>query len=397
MKQITLALRNIRADWLRSMVIMLCVLGIAAFFVVTTLVAKGAQNSLDRGLQRLGADILVVPVGAEAKVETALLMGKPTQVWMPAEIERSIAGVKGVKAVSSQVYVQSMFDAPCCSVSEMFVVVYDSVTDFTVSPWLQQNLGRQLKKGEVIGGTYIFVPDGDDYIRMYGSNLTLMGNLEPTGTGIDQTMFMTLETAREMASNSLFAAMEVLTVPEGQISTVMVQTDAAVNPHQVALNIQQDVPGVIAIESPNLFGAFRKQMMGLLWGFVALLVMAWTLSVILIGLVFSMAANERRRQIAVLRAIGATRFFVLRSILSEAALLALAGGVGGVLLGSVGVYLLRDYLAGSLRMPFLFPSPASYASLFALGLGLSLLTVVAAVFWPAFSISKQEPALAMRE
>mgnify|MGYP003350589757 CR=1 FL=1 len=32
----------------------------------------------------------------------------------------------------------------------------------------------------------------------------------------------------------------------------------------------------------------------------------------LIGLVFSMAANERRREIAVLRALGATRFFVFR-------------------------------------------------------------------------------------
>jgi putative ABC transport system permease protein len=109
--------------------IFLCVFGVSAFFLGTTLIVRGAQNSLDRGLERLGADVLVVPQGAEAKVETALLMGKPTEVWMSDSYLTKVAAVPGVASVSPQVYLRSLYGASCCAVSEMFLVVYDPATD----------------------------------------------------------------------------------------------------------------------------------------------------------------------------------------------------------------------------------------------------------------------------
>ena len=136
-------------------------MGVAAFLLSTTLIIKGAEYSLDAGISRLGADILVVPSGAEQKVETALLMGKPTSVWMPQENLAKLAAIPGVEKVSPQIYLASLYGASCCAVSEMFMVVYDPQTDFAITPWLQRKLGRGLKLGEVIGGTYIFVPEGD--------------------------------------------------------------------------------------------------------------------------------------------------------------------------------------------------------------------------------------------
>lgn len=56
--------------------------------------------------------------------------------------------IPGVEAVSPQIYLKSMFDAPCCAVSEMFMVVYEPDTDFTVTPWLEKNLGRPLAPGK---------------------------------------------------------------------------------------------------------------------------------------------------------------------------------------------------------------------------------------------------------
>ncbi len=377
--------------------IFLCVFGVAAFFAVTTLIVRGAQNSLDRGLERLGADILVVPQGAEAKVETALLMGKPTQVWMSTDYVQKVAGVRGVAAVSPQIYLQSLYDAPCCSVSEMFLVVFDPETDLTVTPWLRRNLGRPLAPGEVIGGSYIFTPPGEKYIKLYGYNLTLRGNLEPTGTGLDQTMFLTFATARDMARSSLATAESPLNIPPDSISSVMVKVQPGADIHKVTLQILRDVVGVTPIESPSLFGSFRQQMLGLLWGFLALLSLAWILSAVLIGLVFSLAANERRREMAVLRALGASRYFVLRSVLTEAALLAACGGILGITLASFGVFVFKDYLAGSLRMPFLFPSVPSYMVLFVVAMVLSLLMATLAAFPAALLVSRQEPAPAMRE
>ncbi len=77
---------------------------------------------------------------------------------------------------------------------------------------------------------------------------------------------------------------------------------------------------------------------------------------VLIGLVFSMAVNERRREIGVLRALGATRGFVFRSLLAEAGILALSGGIAGAAwLRSPSCSSGRSIMS-SLGIPFLFPS-----------------------------------------
>ncbi len=166
MQLIRLALKNIMGNSFRSVAIFLAVMAVAGFLLATTIIIKGAEYSLDSGLKRLGADVLVVPAGAETKVETALLMGKPTNVWMPRENLDAVARIPGVESVSPQIYLSSLYGAACCSVSEMFMVVFDPATDFTVTPWLVKNLGRSLDKGEVVGGDYIFVPAGERCIRL---------------------------------------------------------------------------------------------------------------------------------------------------------------------------------------------------------------------------------------
>lgn len=392
-----LALRNIRGSSFRSLVVFLCVMGVAGFLVSTTLIIRGAEHSLNVGIQRLGADIVVVPEGAQAKVETALLMGKPTDVWMPKQKLDDIARVQNVGAVSPQIYLKSLYGAACCAVWEMFLVVYDPETDFTIRPWLERELGRGLRKGEVIGGSHIFVPPGEKYIRLYGYDLTLKGNLGATGTGLDQTLFFTQETAQDMARASLTSAEVPLKLLPDSISAVMVKVVPGADRHKVALTVLQDVLGVVPMESPSLFGEFRKQMTGLLWGFVAILSVFWVLAAVLIGLVFSMAANERSREIAVLRALGATPLFVFRAVLSEAMLVSLGAGLLGVILAAFSVYLFQDFITSSLGMPFLFPGLTSFLLLVAGGVAFALATVTLAAFFPALRVSRQEAAIAMRE
>lgn len=336
-------------------------------------------------------------MGTIPKIETALLMGKPTKIWMPGDTMQKVARIPGVAETSPQVYLESLYGAACCAVSEMFLVVFDPKTDFAVEPWLQSKLGRDLVKDEVIGGSYVFVPPGEKYIRLYGYDLTLKGNLEATGTGLDQSLFMTTETALNMAKASLTSAESSLQIEPGSISSIMVKITPGADRHRVALDILSNVPGVTPIESQSLFGAFRTQMTGLLWGFFTIMIVIWALSAVLIGLVFSMAANERRREIAVLRALGATRNFIFRSSLLEAILLALGAGTLGIALAAFIVYLFRDSITRSLGMPFLFPSLGSFALIALTGIALTIGTVTLAAFLPSFRISREEPALAMRE
>ena len=68
-----LALKNIAGSAFRSWVVALCALLVAGLALGTTLIMRGAQNSLRLAIDRLGADIIVVPEGTVTQVETALL------------------------------------------------------------------------------------------------------------------------------------------------------------------------------------------------------------------------------------------------------------------------------------------------------------------------------------
>jgi putative ABC transport system permease protein len=392
-----LAVKNISGNAFRSWVVALCALLVASLALGTTLVMRGARQSLKLAINRLGADIIVVPEGTETRVESALLMGHPTEVWMSQQVLDGIAAVPGVQAVSPQLYLSTLTNASCCSVEDMFLIAFDPETDFTITPWLEEELGASLSLGQVVGGTYVFVPEGEQNIQIYGYHVTLEGNMEPTGTGLDQSMFLTRETAEDIARISTTMAEKPLVIPPGDISAVMVKLVPGYDPYDVALEMMRQVPGVTPIESPNLFQAYRRQMTGLLTGILVAMVVTLVLSVALIGLIFSMAANERRRELGVLRAMGATRNFVFKSLLTEAGLLALAGGCAGVALTVLAVFLFHRLITVSLGFPFLLPSPVALLPQIAGGLVLALLAATAAAMFPAYRISHLDPAAAMRE
>jgi putative ABC transport system permease protein len=299
--------------------------------------------------------------------------------------------------VSPQLYLSTLINASCCAVSDMFLVVYDPRTDFTIEPWLKETIGEGLKLGEVVGGHYVFVPEGEQNIQLYAYLLTLRANLEATGTALDQSMFLTLETARDMARISESMAIEPLVIPEGKISAVMVRVASGQNPDDVALEIMHQVPGVTPIVSSNLFQAYRQQMTSLRTTTTATMVITFALSLISLGLVFSLATNERRRELGMLRAMGATREFVLGSLLVEAGILALAGAATGIGLTVLITTLFHNLIVNTLNIPFLLPSLRDLQAPVAGGLVLALLCITVAALLPAYRISSMEPATAMRE
>jgi putative ABC transport system permease protein len=121
------------------------------------------------------------------------------------------------------------------------------------------------------------------------------------------------------------------------------------------------------------------------------------LSAILAGIFFSIITNERRREIAVLRALGAERNFIFRLIIGEAALLALSGGLLGIALASFITSMFSSFISSSLGIVFLFPGLPDWGILVGLGAALILTTIILATVVPAYRISREEPALAARE
>ena len=162
--------------------------------------------------------------------------------------------------------------------------------------------------------------------------------------------------------------------------------------------ILQQVPGVTAIQNPDLFQAFRKQMTGLQQGMLFILSTILIMSLLLIGLIFLMATNERRREIGVLRALGATRGTVFRSLLAEAAILALGGGLTGIVLAAFAIYLFQESYRDVDRLPVSVSSPARSAAACAgrPGSCAAGAVTIAALIW-ALQTSWGDLGLVMRE
>lgn len=392
-----LTIKNLKGSAFRSIVVALCAMLVSGFALSITLIMRGAETSLQLALNRLGADIVVVPAGATAQVESALLMGVPAETWMPEQNLQKIAAIPGVGKVSPQLFLSTLADAACCTAPNMFLVAYDPATDFTIQPWLEKTIGGGLKMGEVVGGDFIFVPTGSLNILLYGYRVTLKANLEPTGTGIDQTMFFTFETARDIARISQTMAISPLTIPENSISAVMVKLAPGYNTRDVAIAILKEMPDVTPLESPNMFQSYRKQISGLIQSVALVLGATWVLSLVIIGLIFSMAANERRREMGVLRALGATRSFILYSLLSEAGSLAAIGGVIGVGVAAASIYFFRRAIINSIGIPFIFPDGLSLTLQVCAGIILTMISVVLSALIPTLRASRQDPAAAMRE
>jgi putative ABC transport system permease protein len=109
-------------------------------------------------------------------------------------------------------------------------------------------------------------------------------------------------------------------------------------------------------------------------------------------------AAGRQREVAIRVTLGATRGRIVRQLLTESLLLAIAGGVSGLVLGSWGVRALLHLTPGDLprvqemaSIPALDPRVASFTVLLA-----ALAGVVFGLF-PAMQVSRAELALALKE
>jgi putative ABC transport system permease protein len=393
-----LLLRNLLGSLFRSGAIFVCAILVAGLSLSATLVVHSAQTGLRRNLSRMGADIVVIPWGTMSQdFDGAHLVGMMTERWMPRAYMDRIVGLQGVEVVSPQLYLSTIAGSPLSSLPELYLIAYDPVTDFVLKPWLEHEPIGNLRLGEAVGGMAISDPDGDGSIHVYGYPLRLIRTLEETGGDVDQSLFVSFDTAQailEQVQNQPNPAFEI--APES-ISTAMVKVRLGHDPHQVAVRMLEQVPGVVPIESTGFFQTQRAQVVGLLRTLLALAGLTWCLATLFMGLVFSLAANERRREMAMLRALGATKTVIVRTLLLEGVTLAITGGLAGIGVTILVVGLFRDQIAGTTGIQILLPPPLTLAGLAAAGLALAVVSVAVAAWLPASKLSQQEPALAMRE
>lgn len=361
---------------------------IAATFFSSQYLMSGAQESLDIGISRMGADILVVPEEYVGAGQSVILTGIPTSFFFEDSGFEKISRIHGVAKASPQIYIATLF-ASCCAAPVQMIAI-DPERDFTIGTWLKQNPGVILGKDDIIIGSSVIQDVGKDLI-FYGHVFHVVGILAKTGMGADNAVFTRFEDAYVMADESEVKAMKKLTIPEGMVSAVLVKVDPGISSESVAKEIVDQVPGTKTILPTGLLSAMSGQLGAITRILYSASMAVTVVSIPLLGLISVMVAQERKREISILRALGATKRFVLSLMLAESFSLAIIGGIIGVGI-SMGVMIIyQDYITSTLKIPFIIPS---LTVLFVQICSVLLLSVVVggiASLYPMALIIRSEP------
>ena len=350
----SLLVRNLANHPYRNIATIFAFAFIAATLFSSQFLMNGAQESLDRGISRMGADILVVPEEYAAAGQTVILSGQPSSFFFEDANYDKISSIPGVEKASPQIYIATLH-ASCCAAPVQMIAI-DPEKDFTITSWLKKNPGVKLGKDDMIIGSSIIQNVGND-LFFYGHMFHVVGILEQTGMGVDNSVFIRFDDAYVMANESELKAVKKLIIPPGMVSSVLVKVDPGSSPSDVARLIEDNVPGTKTITPNGLLNTVSGQL-----GAVRRLLQGATLAVTIVSIpllasISAMVAHEQRKDFAILRSIGAKKMFVVNLMFAESFSIAVIGGLIGIGASAVIILLFQDFIALSLKIPFIIPSP----------------------------------------
>lgn len=380
----------------QSLATLLSVALASAVVLALALSFIGVQNGLSRSAERMGADMMVIPSEAAVGLdENALLFtGSPANMYMDESVADEIAAVEGVERVSAQFYGQTL-DASCCSASTPSRLIgIDPQTDWVVSPWADADLS-QLSDGQIVVGADMEA-DFSDNPRVLGHDVEVAAVLDATGSDLDGSVLMGIDQVRAFVKETpeLAYLWDEYGDPDTLVSCVMV--DVADGAEEAVAAELSGMPGLYVVQGSATVDRVADQLgsvFAIMLGAAALLVVATLFQ--LFARFFSLAW-DRRSELALYRALGASRREISRLIVGEAGILVGGGVAAGIVLGTVLFLLVPGVLAGAGSFPFIAPSPA-LCVLCALGTAVLFAVIgLAAVAWPLARAGRIDPSSAMQ-
>ena len=269
--------------------------------------------------------------------------------------------------------------------------VFSERFDVVLGSHVAQSTGLSLD--DTFFGTHGLVPvAGAEVHRDFPYRVC--GILEPTGTAQDRAIFGTLESVWEIheTENRLHDAIQgsalLQSTQERETTAILIRLKAAGLRLWLADEIRQNTDGIATVpinEIMRLQQGIIGPVQYVLLVVAGLVVLVSCLTVLI---TLHQAAERRRRDIAILRSIGASRFEVATLIFSEGLLLSFVGISIGLFLGHGGLAFLSDTIrneTGLLFDPWIMPKE----ELLALAL-ISSCGALASLF-PAFFSYRRTP------
>lgn len=378
-----------------ALVLLSMFLSFAALF--GSLFISGLRSGLDSLENRLGADIMVVPYEAASKssLSDIILQGNPGYFYMDSSILDKISRMDGIGQISAQFYLASSTSS-CCSVSVQ-IIGFDPETDFTVTPWVRHTYKDELGYMEVLVGNELNAFPGD-ILTFYGSDVKVASRLDRTGTYLDTAVYASEETIKTLIKSAIDKQIFDFTGvdPDNVISCIMINVAEGYTTEDVLNDINIHVRKVEAVQTRSFLSDISEKLQGIS-GLIGWLVAGiWILALAVLILVFVMIANERKKEFAILRAVGASRGKLSGILLKEGLMVSLLGSVIGALLAIALAFLLAGTIENSLKMPFLLPGAVKVLILALLSIAASVLAGSIAAAISAWKISRTDTAVILR-
>jgi putative ABC transport system permease protein len=409
MNYFTFIVAGIRNKPGRNFATIFCFAFIAANIFSGQFLLAGAAGGIDRGVSRMGADQIVVPSqymvflrGSGPENTVAIVRAEPSTYRFKASIMDRLGNVQGVSELSPQLFVstQNLTD-----LSPVPVDIYgiDPVTDFTIQPWLQKPLDATLAPGEVIVGHRI-TGVVSSRISIRGHLYTIAGRLDPTQSSIDNTIFLRLDDAYTLAAADGILPPSAPRISKGDINAVLIRDTTGENPEGVVTRIKRLFASSSESRYVSVIGRHFTldpvlQDIQAIPGIMnSISVFVVIIAFPLIALISAMVTHERQREIGLLKSMGAKRSVIFFLVISESLVLAVIGGIVGVSVSFLAVFLLnaQGVLNSALQVSFRMPGLTETG----LMAGLVLLVVIVigslSSLIPAYRISMMNPYDAIR-
>lgn len=393
-----LACRNIVKRPVRSAAMM----ALALFLSLSVFAGTMIESSLKKGFSslqsRLGADIMVVPYEAATKsdLENIVLQGNTGYFYMNGEIYDEISQIPGVGRITPQYYLASA-SASCCSIPVQ-IIGYDPATDFVITPWIKKSRGGDIGYLDVVVGNDLNAFVGDT-LSFYGTEVHVAAKLDKTGTNYDTAVFTNKETIQTLIQSSLDKKLnEYGSINAGNVvSCILIDVAEGSVVEEVLNDINIHYKKVKAVRTKNMISGIADSLAGVSDVAGVLIALVWILALLVMVVAFSMMVNERKKEFAILRVVGASRGRLSRIVLEEGLLVSLIGSIAGVVIGLLVIVPFSNYIELRLGLPFLLPDAASIAGTAAGSVALATAAGACASCLSAYQISRIDTGMILRE
>ena len=392
-----LAYKNIMKRPVRTTALVLLAAILALSIFAGTVVVKSLSNGFASLENRLGADIMVVPYEAttKQKLENIVLQGNTGYFYMDSKYLDEISQIEGIGKISPQYYLASV-KAGCCSIPVQ-IIGFDPDTDFSITPWIKKASTTDVGYLDVVVGNDLNAFVGDK-LSFFGVEVNVVAKLDKTGTSYDTEVFTTQETIQTLIDASLNKQLnEYANINSGNIvSCILIDVADGYDVDDVVNNINVHYKKLRAIRATNMISGVSDSLTAASDIARILVVVVWIVALVIMVVAYILLTGERKKEFAVLRAIGASRKKLSQIVLAEGVGISFVGSAIGVLIAMLIILPFSGYIETKLSVPFLLPGVFMIVAAAVLAVMLATLTGALSAGTAARKISRLDTGTILR-